>query len=392
MLNHLFMPEVFGGGEQQSLKLSQALIARGVDVQVLTSRSQKDTLPQEIMDGVPVTRIWSTTQPQRGGRHLPASILWMWKVTRWIRDHRSEIDIVHCHHAKLNALVGVRAAASIGAPCVVKLGSAGRNFDFLSLEQKRFFYGRWAAGRIKSGAAAFVGMSEEMMRDLENYGIERARRIWIPNGVLLRDTSDAQRSEIRDRIRGELGLSASDRVAVFAGRMELQKNVETLLRAFARVVDGAPDARLLLLGDGALMEAHRRLARELSLADRVIFRGRVPLVPDYLAASDLFVLPALAEGMSNAVLEAMSEGLPQVVSKVSGNSDLVVEGETGWLFGVPEDVDALAMCLSNAFALPAGRLVDMGRAARKRAEETFSIGSVADRYISLYTDMTRKAA
>lgn len=383
MLINLFLPEVFAGGEQQCLRLSRALLGQGVEPVILTSRSNRETPAFEVMDGVEVHRLWSPVQPQMGGRHLPASIAWMRKVARWIDLNRDEIDLIHCHHAKLNAWVGLRAARRIGVPCLVKLGSAGANFDFLSLERKRFVYGRLAAREIRMGASAFVGTSAEMMRDLADYGIEGARLHHIPNGVDL----PGPRPGAAARVRAELGMTEGERLVLFAGRMERQKNVETLLKAFAGVVARGMKARLLLAGDGALLEAHRRLAASLGLRDRAIFAGRVEAMGDCLSATDLFVLPARAEGMSNALLEAMAHGVPQVVSRVSGNTDLVIDGRTGWHYAPPEDAGALARVMAEALASPPDRLEAMGAASRRRVHDAFSIEGVATRYAGLYRSL-----
>jgi glycosyltransferase involved in cell wall biosynthesis len=384
MLINLFMPEVFAGGEQQCLRLSSALLEHGVEPVILTSRSQRDTAAFDIMDGVAVHRLWSPAEPQKGGRHLGASLTWMWKVGRWIEDHRDGIDLIHCHHAKLNAWIGVRAARRIGVPSIVKLGSAGPNFDFLSLEKKRFLYGRLAAQEIRDTASAFVGTSAQMMDDLRGYGIEDGRLHHIPNGVRLPSRgSDTRRAEIR---RG-LGLRAEERLVVLVGRMERQKNTATLLNAFARVVEQGTRARLLVLGDGSLLTAHQELAASLGLEDRVQFAGRVDSVGDYLDAADVFVLPALAEGMSNALLEAMAHGVPQVVSDVSGNADLVVERETGWLYGPPEDAGALARALKAALGSPRDTLTAMRDASRQRVREVCAIDTVAARHATLYRSL-----
>jgi glycosyltransferase involved in cell wall biosynthesis len=311
----------------------------------------------------------------------------MRKVNRWIGAHRGEIDLVHCHHAKLNAWVGLRAARRIGVPCLVKIGSAGPNFDFLSLERKRFVYGRLAAREIRDGADGFVATSNEMMRDLLDYGIEGRRLAHIPNGVDMPGPVDGRTVA---RIRAEARLRDGERLVVFAGRMERQKNVETLLKAVAGIAARDLQARVLLLGDGALLDEHRRLAHSIGLDDRVRFAGRVEAIGDYLSAADLFVLPARAEGMSNAVLEAMAHGVPQVVSKVSGNTDLVIAGRTGWHYAPPEDAGALAGVLAEALATPPDRLAAMGEVSRRRVQEAFSIDTVAARHAALYRTLTER--
>jgi len=91
--------------------------------------------------------------------------------------------------------------------------------------------------------------------------------------------------------------------------------------------------RLMLVGDGAEEEELRQLVERLSLGNWVSFIGKIPneKIPEYLAASDVFVLPSLSEGLPNVILEAMASGLPIVASKVGGLPEMIKNGENGFL-------------------------------------------------------------
>jgi glycosyltransferase involved in cell wall biosynthesis len=112
----------------------------------------------------------------------------------------------------------------------------------------------------------------------------------------------------------------------------------------------------------------------------VQFAGRVETRGDYLGAADVFVLPALAEGMSNALLEAMAHGVPQVVSDVSGNADLVVEGGPGGFTVRPRTPTRSARALKAALGSPRDTLAAMGDASRQRVREVCAIDTVAARH------------
>lgn len=389
MLTSQFLPEVFGGAEQQCLRLSRALAELGHAPHILTSRSEPGTPADEVLDGIPVTRLHTPAPPQIGGRKLGSTLRFARDVSAWIDAQRPGFDLIHCHQAKLNAWIGVREATRRGLPSLVKPGSAGPNFDFFSLEKKRFVYGRMAAGYVKRHADMVVAISQEMLQDVVSYGIPEQRRAFIPNGVPIPGWSDAERAATRARIRTELGLHEADRMVLFVGRMERQKNVDTLLRAFARA-EGA--AHLVLLGDGVQMEEQKRLAAELGLSGRAHFRGRVDTVTDHLAAADIFVLPAIAEGMSNALLEAMAAGTLPVVSEVSGNTDLVRDGENGILYQGPRDADALAAALTRALGAAPETAAALAARARQDMIDTYSIAAIARRYDTLYGTLCKEAA
>ncbi|MAQ85212.1 MAG: hypothetical protein CMH12_18460 [Maritimibacter sp.] len=384
MLSCQMMPEVFGGAEQQCLRLSRALRAMGERPQILTSVSTDGIPEYENVDGVPITRLRVPSPPQMGGRRILSSVKWMLAAQKWITQHAGEISLIHCHQAKLNAWVGVRAAKRLGVPSLVKLGTAGQNLDFYSLERKKFVWGKVAAQEIARDATRIVSISKEMYDDTRAFGIPEPRCQLIPNGV---EPVTPITAEERASLRAELGVLPGERLLLFVGRMERQKNVETLLTALSQIPYDRFPTRLAMLGDGALLDVHRDMARSVGLGGRAVFVGRVSDVGRYLGASDLLVLPALAEGMSNALLEAMAAGVPQVASSVSGNTDLIVQGETGWLYGAPRDADALRAKIETALSMKDAALDNVGASAQHRVQEFYSIEAVARRYLALYDDL-----
>src|SRR5205823_12324570 len=123
-----------------------------------------------------------------------------------------------------------------------------------------------------------------------------------------------------------------------------EKDVATLLHAAALVVRQRPAFRLRIAGDGPCLPALRGLAKQLGLDDQVAFLGEVRDVAGLLATARLFVLPSLTEGISLTLLEAMSCGLPVVATRVGGNPEVIVDGQTGLLVP-PGDPPALAAAI-----------------------------------------------
>ncbi len=140
-----------------------------------------------------------------------------------------------------------------------------------------------------------------------------------------------------------------------------------------------------LLHSGNDRQALADLATSLGIAERVQFTGGVDDPAEYLRAADVFVLPSVAEGMSNSLLEAMATALPCAVSGIGGNTDLIEDRITGRLVTTPTP-QAWTQTLAELLDDQADAL-RLGTAARARVDEEFALTIVVDRYIELYRRM-----
>ena len=170
---------------------------------------------------------------------------------------------------------------------------------------------------------------------------------------------------------------------IMVARLQPQKDHPTLFRALAELTDR--NWTLELVGDGPDREALQSLARELEVADRVIFSGQRLDVPQRLKDSDVFVLATRWEGFPRSILEAMRAGLPVVATDVGGCRESVVDGETGFL--VPrEDPVQLRDRLRLLMDSPELR-VQMGQKGRKRFEENFTFEGMYERTVAVYREV-----
>jgi glycosyltransferase involved in cell wall biosynthesis len=163
-----------------------------------------------------------------------------------------------------------------------------------------------------------------------------------------------------------------------AGRVVYQKGFDLAMCALSQLKD--LEWIWTIAGDGPQMPMLKAMSKEYGINERIRFLGWLSSeqIKEQYAAANLFLFPSRHEGMPNAVLEAMASGLPVVATKIAGNEELVVDGETGKL--VPaEDVDALRESL-RPLLVEAQMREQMGRAARQRVESSFSWAHVAQRY------------
>lgn len=231
----------------------------------------------------------------------------------------------------------------------------------------------------------WVTVSRHLERFLvDRVGIAGAKVEQIYNGV---DTDRFRPPASRPLAWLPEGFRREDLLLVgTVGRIQPVKDQATLLRAFAQARQADPAlrerGRLAVVGDGPLLASLKALAGELGIADGTHFTGALRDVPSVLGAFDVFVLPSLAEGISNTILEAMASGVPVQASAVGGNVELLGPDTGGGLF-TPGDVATLAGRLS-AYAADPQRRVAEGRAARAAVEQRFSLPAMVDRYRVLY--------
>lgn len=170
------------------------------------------------------------------------------------------------------------------------------------------------------------------------------------------------------------------------GRMQTVKDQTLLARAFIRALEIAPELRsrlrLVMVGDGPLRVEAQALLETAGVAELAWLPGERHDVPDVLRCLDCFVLPSLAEGISNTILEAMASGLPVIATNVGGNPELVSEGLTGML--VPaSDPEAMA-CSIIDYARNPEQARMAGKVGRVKVEQRFSLDAMVGAYRSVY--------
>ncbi len=357
------------GAERQALAQGAELARRGHVVHVLTRAIPGYPIVDEEYRGILIHR-WIKTAASGPlfGLSFVAG------VARALRNLRSEIDLVHTHQALWEAVATGLARPLLGRlPALIQPASAGYYGEAEELSRTR---GAAILRRVILSNTGFAAISAEIEREWRGLGVAPERIIRLASGV------DAE--EFRPGSSPvEAKLLPRPRV-MFTGRLHPQKNLPMLLDAWLEVSRRSP-ANLILVGPGNDRQALSERVAALGLDGRVQFVGAVDNPADYLRAADIFVLPSLAEGMSNSLLEAMATGLPCVASGIGGNTDLIADGSTGRLVA-DRTPEAWSRTLLDLLDDPAAAQ-RMGAAARRRIDEEFALPVVVDRYLALYRRM-----
>lgn len=328
--------------------------------------------------GVPVIPI-----RVRGGFHV-GTVVRLANVSR-----RMRIDLVHTH-GKGAGLYGRLAATLARRPSV-------HTFHGLHHRSHGRLVGRMylvAEAALARWTARLIHVSRSEMEEAVQLGISDAGRgRVIANGV---DAEAIDRVGVEvGRKRREVGLDPSDVVIGTIARISPQKGLDDLIRAAALVTAQAPRARFLLVGDAPVgdedvRERLRALAFDLDLEDRVLFAGYRTDAIELLRCMDVYVSSSLWEGLPITLLEAMACGRPVVATDVTGNRDVVVEGQTGLL--VPaRDPRRLAAAILAVMMDPdlAARFAQEGR---RRVEASFALRATVEATEQLYREVLESAA
>ncbi len=297
-------------------------------------------------------------------------------VVRAVR--RFSPDVLHGHSTK--AGLAARLAGVTSSPGAVVFTAHGWGFAGEDPGAARR-----AVGLLEKGAARvtdrIICVSEHDRGLALDRGIadEACLRV-VHNGVDV----ESFRAGARPGAREALGIDEQAPVVLSVGRLVPQKDPFVLLDAIERV----PEAQLVFVGAGPLEDQLRARAHEAGLAGRVHLPGYLgegdPSVASVMAQADVFALSSRWEGLPYTVIEAMAMGLPTVATDVGGLSELVVEGETGYLVP-PGDPRALGERLRALMENPGDRQ-EMGQTARARAERAFSEERMVEQTVKVYEE------
>lgn len=366
-----YLPESFGGAEQQTRRYARALAATGSSVTIVAPKMKRETPAHEREGDVEVVRLPVKHAPNLGGRYAMSYLSWHQQLTRWLNDRRQSLDIIHAIHGRLHALPAIHTAKLLNKPAVVKIGRGGGAFDISVVRRKRLF-GRQAAAFITRNTSMFVANSTEIEGDLHKAGVDAGRIAVIPNGV-----------EIGPRPTPQTRVGAK---FTYLGRLDREKRIDLLLKAF-KELNSERETTLTIVGDGPERINLEKLHRDLGMAEGIVeFVGAVEDVGPFIRASDFYVSASNSEGMSNSLLESMSGGVVPIVSDVSGVRELVRDGENGFVFPI-DDFDALVANLKRAASLSSGSFDRMALGAWQRIHDEFSIETVARRHLTLYSQL-----
>jgi glycosyltransferase involved in cell wall biosynthesis len=245
------------------------------------------------------------------------------------------------------------------------------------LKQNHFSRARFAA------ATRIIASSDWVAEQLAASGVPRDRVTVIYEGVEIPTPVTA---EMRREARARWKVRENEKLLGCVGVLLQDKGQEWAIQALAQLRREFPQCKLLLAGDGVCREALRRLATEQNLQDAVIFAGFVRDVENVYRALDVFVFPALFEGLGTSLLAAMAHGIPSITYFGCALGEIVENGKSG-LQIEPKNPDALAEAI-RSMVTDSDFAAKMGAEGRLRIEKVFSAERMVDETLKLYREIS----
>jgi glycosyltransferase involved in cell wall biosynthesis len=311
--------------------------------------------------------------PLKGSVAQPNTVYQVYRMARWLKAHR--VELVHVHDF-YSTLIAVPAAKLAGAKVIVG----------------RLDLSHWQGRARRAVHAQLTRMADHVIANAEairtmlvtEEGLPASRVSVIHNGLDLA-RFDAR---VREGLKAPLPDTDGAPVVVHVANMNHPvKRQEDLLLALAMLRHGGTKLHAFLVGDGPRRPELEKLAGELGVSDTVHFLRHRTDVPAIYARATFGVLCSTAEGMSNAVMEGMASGLPMVVTRVGGNTDLVRDGERG-LVVRPEQPSELAQAFTQMLSNPE-KARAMGQAARSFVARELSLEKMVRVHDALYQRIAR---
>lgn len=340
-----------GGAERHVVDLSVSLKARGHDIIVCYTEKKMDDLRAEL-ESSNIRVICLATN-----KHFNDFGISLRKV---LQTHKP--DIVHVHSPRLKFLARIYRS-------FYKFRLVSTYHNLFARHHPILRIGEYLSYWIDD---ALISCSTEV--DLSM----KWATTTIPNGINL----PSSKSNEKDLLRRKLRIPQNDLILTCVANLLPKKNHHTLIEAFSKAFLSDQNTHLVLFGEGNQREPIEKQIDRLKLKSRIHVIGAEPNAASLAADADIFCLVSLYEGLPLALLEAMSNSLPTIVSQAGAMPSVVVDGLTGLIVDA-NDVSSIANAMRK-LAYDPERRVNFGRSGCQRIENNYQIDSMVDKVFEVY--------
>lgn len=365
-----YYPPLYSGASRQAHRINRRLVARGVEIDVLTAG--KGAAMSDAIDGVRVIRLGEAIESRR------TLAAWVARVQGFLLARGRRYRVLHILGSYMYSAPPILLAKALGLPVLVKGTMLEGDVTFRRLHQRLRM-------RMVALADRFVSLNSDMTSLLLRHGWKPEKLLTVPNGV---DTGQFHpvSAEEKARLRKELGLHG-EFIACYVGLFNRRKGADFLLEVWREFAERHASATLLMIGptdEAPFMEEMLSRHKPLFDSGAVRYDPFQENIHRWLQASDVFLFPTTKEGLPNALLEAMAVGLPSL-----GCDDVPVVVEL-----LDDGCGVLSRRERAEYLQHLERLHDrpelraaLGSSARRRVERHYSLDRVVEIYFDLYREL-----
>lgn len=300
------------------------LIGQGHEVDIAFNRVQ-DVNPELIELGCKTHQVEFNRSPISFGNYVAYK-----KMTSLVLNER--YDLVHTHTPIASFITRIACRNKKN----LKILYTAHGFHFFKgaplLNWFIYYPMEWFASKFTDG---IITINKEDYNLVNKFKNKRLKSIFKVNGVGV-DFKNFSKTNIqkKNNLRKEYGYHSDDFILFYAAELNFNKNQDMLIHAIGRLKRKIPNIKLLLAGEGKLIEYYKKEVRRAGLNNNVEFLGYRKDIANLLKLSDLAVSASRREGLPVNIMEAMATGLPIIVTDCRGNHDLVTNNKNGFVVGI----------------------------------------------------------
>lgn len=368
-----YSPPNIGGSERYCHELSKRLVERGHEVHLVTSKLERDSLSNETIDGIHVHRC-----PCIGN---------FWGVNPYTfimhKLFNGRYDVIHAHsYIFLTSNQAVFSPKTSRTPVLLHLHgginwvpSRDDSSIWLKFQAKKRLYDPTIGRLTLQAASAVASVSLSDINSARNlWHLDASKFYWVPNAV------DIEKFKVNP-----IDIKSKRLSVIFIARLEMWKGIDTLLEVAKIVGNEMEEVDFIIIGDGSLKRYIETVKARFNKNIKVIGQVSPEFIPEMLANASVLILPSYMEGLPTVCLEALACEVPAVASNVGGVSEIIKDGETGYLFPAGD----AQMCADRILKLLSDDKLRkmMGRNGRRLVKSVFTWEKVIEKTERIYEIM-----